>query len=107
MKHCPECQATVGDTAKFCIKCGFNIKKFEEEKANEEAIFCPECGTKFSGGVFCPECGTKVEVIVENEESSDVFNDQWLCGIVDETALQIENQNAGRANRGSPFVCGL
>jgi DNA-directed RNA polymerase subunit RPC12/RpoP len=56
MKTCPGCQAEVNDNAKFCIKCGFNIKKHEEEKANQE-YFCPECGTKFSGEVFCPECG--------------------------------------------------
>ena len=56
MKTCPKCQASVLDTAKFCVKCGFNIKKYEEEAAQTEC-FCPECGTKFSGGTFCPECG--------------------------------------------------
>ncbi|MBE6630226.1 MAG: hypothetical protein E7624_05180 [Ruminococcaceae bacterium] len=56
MKTCPKCRASVGSTAKFCVKCGFNIKKFEEENQNAEH-FCTECGTKFSGGTFCPECG--------------------------------------------------
>ena len=56
MKTCPNCQASVSDTAKFCVKCGFNIKKFEEDNAANEH-FCPDCGTKFSGGNFCPECG--------------------------------------------------
>ena len=54
MKECPKCKAQVSDTAKFCIKCGFNIKKHEEENSKH---FCPECGTEFSGGNFCPECG--------------------------------------------------
>ena len=57
MKTCPNCNHAVSDTAKFCVKCGFNIKKHEEELQQEH--FCPECGTKFSGGDFCPECGTK------------------------------------------------
>ena len=58
MKQRPQCQANVSDTAKFCVKCGFNIKKHEEEMAKE--YFCPECGTKFSGSTFCPECGYDV-----------------------------------------------
>ena len=53
MKNCPKCQVSVSDTAKFCVKCGFNIKKFEEENAAREC-FCPECGTKFSGGWVWP-----------------------------------------------------
>ena len=57
MKECPKCKAQVADTAKFCIKCGFNIKKYEEENSK---VFCPECGTEFSGGKFCPECGYDV-----------------------------------------------
>ena len=59
MKICPNCNQMVSDTAKFCVKCGFNIKKYEEENVQEE-YFCPECGTKFSGGDFCPECGTSI-----------------------------------------------
>lgn len=54
MKECPKCKAQVSDNAKFCIKCGFNIKKHEEENSKH---FCPDCGTQFSGGNFCPECG--------------------------------------------------
>ena len=59
MKSCPKCKANVSDTAKFCVKCGFHIKKHEEENANRE-YFCAECGTKFSGGSFCPECGYNI-----------------------------------------------
>lgn len=58
MKQCPKCKESISNTAKFCIKCGFNIKKHEEENSN---YFCPECGTKFSGGKFCPECGYNIE----------------------------------------------
>lgn len=57
MKTCPKCQASVSDTAKFCNKCGFNIKKYEEENT-EAGMFCEECGAKIpSDSAFCPECG--------------------------------------------------
>ncbi|MBQ8302483.1 MAG: hypothetical protein IJX97_02905 [Clostridia bacterium] len=49
----------MSDTAKFCIKCGFYIKKFEEEGAVQD-YFCSECGTKFYGESFCHEYGTNV-----------------------------------------------
>ena len=70
MKNCPKCQVSVSDTAKFCVKCGFNIKKFEEENAAREC-FCPECGTKFSGGTFCPECGYDVSGDLAGTESGE------------------------------------
>lgn len=66
MKNCPKCNASISDTAKFCVKCGFNIKKYEEESSKE--YFCAECGTKFSGGTFCPECGYNVAGDLGNEE---------------------------------------
>lgn len=68
MKICPECQAKIIDNSKFCVKCGFNIKKFEEENATSE-YFCPDCGTKFSGGYFCPECGYNIRLDIVNNES--------------------------------------
>ena len=70
MKNCPKCQASVSDTAKFCVKCGFNIKKYEEENAQRE-YFCAECGTKFSGGTFCPECGYDVSRDLTDEATGD------------------------------------
>lgn len=70
MKTCPKCKSNVSDTAKFCVKCGFNIKKFEEENANKE-YFCPECGTKFSGGSFCPECGYNISADISLDSTAD------------------------------------
>lgn len=67
MKQCPKCEASISDTAKFCVKCGCNIKKYEEEHADVQEISCPDCGTKFSGGSFCPECGYNV-----NEETTAI-----------------------------------
>ena len=62
MKTCPKCQTVLNDTAKFCRKCGFNIKKYEEENAAQES-FCTECGAKIpSDSIFCPECGTSIHL---------------------------------------------
>ena len=84
MKKCPKCKTSVSDTAKFCVKCGFNIKKHEEEQAAQE-YFCAECGIKFSGGLYCPECGYCVEndlgVDEEPECVEDDYNDNWLGDI--------------------------
>lgn len=79
MKNCPKCNAQIRDTAKFCIKCGCNIIKYEEQ--SEKTYFCPECGTQFSGGKFCPECGTNIidyccaENAVASEQKSVDFSD--------------------------------
>ncbi len=70
MKTCPKCKSNLSDTAKFCVKCGFNIKKFEEENASKE-YFCAECGTKFSGGSFCPECGYNISADISLDNIAD------------------------------------
>lgn len=53
------------------MKCGTNIKKFEEENANRE-FFCEECGTKFSGGTFCPECGADMSKYLTSGKNAEV-----------------------------------
>ena len=70
MKTCPSCKASVTDSAKFCVKCGFNIKKYEEESAL--VLFCPECGTKIEGGTFCPECGYNAGADLTLEEDKPI-----------------------------------
>ena len=35
-KNCPKCNAEISETAKFCRKCGVNLKEFEELKAVEK-----------------------------------------------------------------------
>lgn len=82
MRQCPKCQANISDTAKFCVKCGCNIKKYEEEQA--QVYFCPECGTKFSGGVFCPECGFNVTNELKGQavpSETETFGDGWLSDL--------------------------
>lgn len=66
---CPNCQAEINDSAKFCPECG--------QKVNEKRI-CSRCGTELSAtSKFCPECGTPYEakantpVHVEAEEVAE------------------------------------
>ena len=67
MKTCPNCNQPVSDTAKFCGKCGFNIKKHEEENTIQNR-FCTECGAKISSDLaFCTECGARLEENVSND----------------------------------------
>ncbi len=55
MKNCPNCNASVIDTAKFCNKCGYNFQ------ANEN-LFCTECGAKLQpDSAFCVECGASIQ----------------------------------------------
>ena len=69
MKTCPQCQAQVVDKAKFCNKCGFNIKASEEQKS-----FCIECGAELPvGSLFCIECGAKTEDVSINFDNSFDF----------------------------------
>ena len=84
MKQCPKCQANISDTAKFCVECGCNIKKYEEEHAQPKARFCPECGTEIQGGAFCPECGYRLGNDLHSETVSatlDPFADSWLSDL--------------------------
>lgn len=77
MKICPNCSAEIIDTAKFCNKCGFNVKKYEEEKASNNA-FCIECGASIpADSVFCPECGFSVGTEQAPKEELG-FDTSWL-----------------------------
>ena len=72
MKNCPNCKYEVNDTAKFCKKCGFNIKKYEEENAD---IYCEECGAKISSdSQFCEECGFRITKDKPKKESRQEVN---------------------------------
>lgn len=92
MKQCPKCNASISDTAKFCTKCGTNIKKFEEE--NSTGSFCPECGTRVTQGEFCPECGYKIGESkgTTQSESDDIFGDAWLSGIASSLDVDVKKQ---------------
>ena len=93
MKQCPKCQANISDTAKFCMECGFNIKKYEEEQAKPKARFCPECGTEIPRGSFCPECGYNIGKEQSSEVVSpmtDTFDDAWLSDLEKDIGAEVE-----------------
>lgn len=73
MKTCPKCNRQVKDTAKFCVHCGFNIKKYEEDNISAQH-FCPECGTEITEGSFCPECGTSIAEHLCGDTSSTLLS---------------------------------
>lgn len=79
MKICPNCHTSVIDTAKFCHKCRFNIKKYEEENT-KSPVYCTECGAELlTDAAFCTECGADVitsdgATSVNNTESSINFD---------------------------------
>jgi membrane protease subunit (stomatin/prohibitin family) len=51
-KNCPNCNAEIKSTAKFCSECGH---KFATKK------FCPNCGAEVKATAkFCSECGEKI-----------------------------------------------
>ena len=90
MKQCPKCNASIIDTAKFCPKCGVNIKKYEEEHAKNR--FCPECGTPVADGDFCIECGYRVNGASEKTKSTSAEQTAWNIG--DTVTLGMYCQNS-------------
>lgn len=70
---CPNCNADIADSAKFCPECG--------AKTNQK-IFCSNCGTELlPTAKFCPECGTPCNVqtvgTVATEENA-AKDDFWI-----------------------------
>ena len=102
MKTCPNCNASVPDEAKFCPKCRFNIKKYEDEKQNK-VLYCIECGAKISNDAsFCIECGADVvkvdikEIMSEKDKSLKFDNINGLYSVAmtrlfESNGLMVEN----------------
>lgn len=56
---CKNCNATIADTAKFCLKCGTKAEKTENI---EETIQCPKCGSDYPKATkFCKKDGTLLQ----------------------------------------------
>ena len=89
MKQCPKCGANAADNAKFCIRCGFNIKKYEDE-----SIYCPMCGTKVAGGSFCPECGHPLPTSAGNAVNVKADN---ASGIAEAPATEAVKESVAEA----------
>ena len=66
---CPKCQNEVGDTARFCTKCGCNL---EEARAAMKPKVCTKCGAELiSNAKFCTKCGTPVAAIKPAEVKAE------------------------------------
>lgn len=95
MKICPNCKASVIDTAKFCNKCRFNIKKYEDEQASAPE-YCTECGAEIQpDSAFCTECGADVVSASAGVESDSVqgFNLDSISGLAGMANEQMYAQN--------------
>jgi membrane protease subunit (stomatin/prohibitin family) len=58
---CPNCQAHIPSTSKFCPNCGQNISAAPAQSSNVPVRKCPKCGTIVPAGAsFCQNCGTKL-----------------------------------------------
>lgn len=56
-KDCPNCNAKIGESIKFCPECGYNTQ------GAPKSISCPNCGCSLTPGAkFCPECGKKISL---------------------------------------------
>lgn len=79
MKICPNCNAEVKDTAKFCGKCRYQFPMDAAAPAETAATpaTCPSCGKPLTPGQkFCRSCGAKIEVVpVESDIPAQTRND--------------------------------
>lgn len=54
LRRCPQCRTTTDDMYGFCIKCGYEFPKIENEMNA-----CPYCGyPNHDDAEFCVKCGT-------------------------------------------------
>ncbi|MBS7656545.1 MAG: SPFH domain-containing protein [Candidatus Bathyarchaeia archaeon] len=52
---CPNCNARIPATSKFCLECGTKLERQTTATKN-----CPKCGKSIpANSKFCPECGEK------------------------------------------------
>jgi membrane protease subunit (stomatin/prohibitin family) len=58
---CPNCQAHIPSTSKFCPSCGQNLTTAQTSPNPAPGKKCPKCNTLNSAGAtFCQNCGTKL-----------------------------------------------
>ncbi len=54
---CEYCGAVVAKNAKFCMSCGKEVQKVQDNASR-----CPVCGAAISAELaFCTSCGTKIQ----------------------------------------------
>jgi membrane protease subunit (stomatin/prohibitin family) len=58
-KNCPNCNAPMEKSKRFCADCGFDTLKSGAQPEHEN-VSCAKCGAAFKNTMkFCPECGKK------------------------------------------------
>jgi membrane protease subunit (stomatin/prohibitin family) len=58
---CPNCQAHIPSTSKFCPNCGQNIGASQAQPSSVPVRKCPKCDAAVPAGAsFCQSCGTKL-----------------------------------------------
>jgi len=63
--NCPNCNAVVDDSAKFCGKCGSNLSGVTQPsmnpvQANQTKSYCRNCGKELQGKPeICMNCGAR------------------------------------------------
>ncbi len=58
---CPNCQAHIPSTSKYCPNCGQNNGAAPAQPSNVPVRKCPKCDTIVpTGASFCQSCGTKL-----------------------------------------------
>lgn len=58
---CPNCQAHIPSTSKFCPNCGQNIGGGQTQPSNVPVSKCPKCeAVVATGASFCQSCGAKL-----------------------------------------------
>jgi len=58
---CPNCQAHIPSTSKFCPNCGQNMTSTQAQPSNVPVRKCPKCDAVVATGAsFCQSCGTKL-----------------------------------------------
>jgi membrane protease subunit (stomatin/prohibitin family) len=58
---CPNCNAQIPSTSKFCPNCGKSISAMTTQPSQVPSQKCPKCGEILpTGAKFCHNCGTQV-----------------------------------------------
>ncbi|MBR5983657.1 MAG: zinc ribbon domain-containing protein [Bacteroidales bacterium] len=76
--NCSKCNAEIDDNAMFCPECGSKIEK---------QVFCANCGAKLEeGAAFCSNCGEKtqanaIESKLKDKPHEDNHSDEDLYGV--------------------------
>jgi len=59
---CPNCQAHIPSTSRFCSNCGQNITAGQAQPSNVPVKKCSKCDAVVATGAkFCQSCGAKLD----------------------------------------------